>query len=152
MFDLKFRTIFWSHTKFKSYYRTFVEKKGYSWLFFVCFFKIQKVCLVFAKIWDHVSISGMHTNDRLNVRTREGKVIVNISEKNPNQVLYVADSIESVIKPHQIGGVRFLYDNIIESPSVYQSSPGKILFYLHIHLTQIQKNFMFWFPWFNGKK
>ena len=94
----------------------------------------------------------MHTNDRLNVRTREGKVIVNISEKNPNQVLYVADSIESVIKPHQIGGVRFLYDNIIESPSVYQSSPGKILFYLHIHLTQIQKNFMFWFPWFNGKK
>ncbi len=71
-------------------------------------------------------ISGMHTNDRLNVRTREGKVIVNISEKNPNQVLYVADSIESVIKPHQIGGVRFLYDNIIESPSVYQSSPGKI--------------------------
>ena len=93
----------------------------------------------------------MHTNDRLNVRTREGKVIVNISEKNPNQVLYVADSIESVIKPHQIGGVRFLYDNIIESPSVYQSSPGKILFYLHIHFTQIQKNFVFWFPWFNGK-
>ena len=82
-------------------------------------------CLVFRLDLDHVFISGMHTNDRLNVRTREGKVIVNISEKNPNQVLYVADSIESVIKPHQIGGVRFLYDNIIESPSVYQSSPGK---------------------------
>ena len=80
----------------------------------------------FANSEINVFVSGMHTNDRLNVRTREGKVIVNISEKNPNQVLYVADSIESVIKPHQIGGVRFLYDNIIESPSVYQSSPGKI--------------------------
>jgi RAD54-like protein 2 len=84
----------------------------------------------------------MHTNDRLNVRTREGKVIVNISEKNPNQVLYVADSIESVIKPHQIGGVRFLYDNIIESPSVYQSSPGKISF---VYLSF--KNVF----WFNAK-
>ena len=68
--------------------------------------------------------SGMHTNDKLNNRTSEGKVIVNISEKNPNEVIHVADSIEAVIKPHQIGGVRFLYDNIIESPSVYEKSQG----------------------------
>ena len=105
------------------------RKDVVDYLFFVCFSKFRKLTKKsssFAKIEINVFVSGMHTNDRLNVRTREGKVIVNISEKNPNQVLYVADSIESVIKPHQIGGVRFLYDNIIESPSVYQSSPGKI--------------------------
>ena len=68
--------------------------------------------------------SGMHTNDKLNTRTSQGKVVINISEKNPNEVICVADSIESVIKPHQIGGVRFLYDNIIESPSVYEKSQG----------------------------
>ncbi len=68
--------------------------------------------------------SGMHTNDRLNVRTPEGKVVVNVSEKNPPELVHVADSIEGVIKPHQIGGVRFLYDNIIESPSVYEKSQG----------------------------
>ena len=68
--------------------------------------------------------SGMHTNDKLNNRTSEGKVIVNISEKDPNEVIHVAETIQAVIKPHQIGGVRFLYDNIIESPSVYEKSQG----------------------------
>lgn len=68
--------------------------------------------------------SGMHTNDRLNVANAEGKVVINISEKNPEQVITVASSIETIIKPHQIGGVRFLYDNIIESPSVYENSQG----------------------------
>ena len=57
--------------------------------------------------------SGMHTNDKLNSRTSDGKVIINISEKRPDELIYVADSIQGVIKPHQIGGVRFLYDNII---------------------------------------
>ena len=55
----------------------------------------------------------MHTNDKLNSRTSDGKVIINISEKRPDELIYVADSIQGVIKPHQIGGVRFLYDNII---------------------------------------
>ena len=50
--------------------------------------------------------------------------IVNISEKNPPKLVHVAESIEAIIKPHQIGGVRFLYDNIIESPSVYEKSSG----------------------------
>ena len=61
---------------------------------------------------------------RFNVPNSEGKVVVNISEKNPDAAIYVADSVQSVIKPHQIGGVRFLYDNIIESPSVYEKSQG----------------------------
>ena len=62
--------------------------------------------------------SGMHTNDKLNSRTSEGKVIVNISEKKPDELIYVAESIQSVIKPHQIGGVRFLYDNIIGKENI----------------------------------
>ena len=68
--------------------------------------------------------SGMHTNDRLNSRTKDGKVVINVSEKNPEVVVHVAESIEKIIKPHQIGGVRFLYDNIIESPSTYDKSSG----------------------------
>lgn len=68
--------------------------------------------------------SGMHTNDRFNVPNSEGRVIINVSEKNPEEVVYTAESIEGVIKPHQIGGVRFLYDNIIESPSNYEKSQG----------------------------
>ena len=68
--------------------------------------------------------SGMHTDDRLNIKTKDGKVLINISEKNPEEPVHVAESIQNVIKPHQIGGVRFLYDNIIESPSTFQKSQG----------------------------
>lgn len=68
--------------------------------------------------------SGMHTNDKLNARTSDGKVVVNVSEKNPDQLIYVADSVQNVIKPHQIGGVRFLYDNIIGTYTTAYSKEG----------------------------
>ena len=65
--------------------------------------------------------SGMHTSDKLNTRTSDGKVVVNVSEKNPDELIYVAESVQNVIKPHQIGGVRFLYDNIIGTYYIIRS-------------------------------
>ena len=68
--------------------------------------------------------SGMHTSDKLNTRTSDGKVVVNVSEKNPDELIYVAESVQNVIKPHQIGGVRFLYDNIIGTYTTAYSKEG----------------------------
>ena len=80
--------------------------------------------------------SGMHTNDKLNSRTSDGKVIINISEKRPDELIYVADSIQGVIKPHQIGGVRFLYDNIIGMH--YSMKIAKITFAIAIGIISLQ--------------
>ena len=38
--------------------------------------------------------------------------------------IYLAPQIARVIKPHQIGGVRFLFDNIIESVERFSTSSG----------------------------
>lgn len=68
--------------------------------------------------------SGEHVNDSYNQPDSEGRVIVNIghSEREPN--IYVAPQIARIIKPHQIGGVRFLFDNIIESTERFDTSSG----------------------------
>lgn len=44
-------------------------------------------------------------------------MLVNVNHPPDEQNIYLADHLASRIKPHQIGGIRFLYDNIIESLS-----------------------------------
>ncbi|XP_044272177.1 helicase ARIP4-like isoform X2 [Tribolium madens] len=73
---------------------------------------------------DDPSNSGMHTNDEFNQPDEQGRVVVNIGHPENEPDLFLAPQIARVIKPHQIGGVRFLYDNVIESTGRFESSTG----------------------------
>lgn len=64
---------------------------------------------------DDPSNSGMHTNDEFNQPDEQGRVLVNVGHAEDEPDVFVAPQIAKIIKPHQIGGVRFLYDNIVES-------------------------------------
>ncbi|XP_032590333.1 helicase ARIP4 [Drosophila grimshawi] len=68
--------------------------------------------------------SGMHVKDIYNIPDEYGRVVVNIAHPEGEETLYLAPQIAKVIKPHQIGGVRFLYDNIIESTRRFNKSSG----------------------------
>lgn len=68
--------------------------------------------------------SGEHTNDLYNKKDAEGRVIVNVGHGEKEANVYVAPQIARIIKPHQIGGVRFLFDNIIESLELFDKSSG----------------------------
>ncbi|XP_059610592.1 helicase ARIP4 [Phlebotomus argentipes] len=68
--------------------------------------------------------SGLHVKDQYNVPDDQGRVIINIGHPENEPDVFVAPQISRVIKPHQIGGVRFLYDNIIESLDRFETSTG----------------------------
>ncbi|XP_076266100.1 uncharacterized protein LOC143199867 isoform X2 [Rhynchophorus ferrugineus] len=73
---------------------------------------------------DDPSNSGMHTNDEFNQPDEQGRVLVNVGHSEDEPDVFVAPQISRIIKPHQIGGVRFLYDNIVESINRFDSSAG----------------------------
>uniref|UniRef100_A0A672GFT4 Helicase ARIP4-like n=1 Tax=Salarias fasciatus TaxID=181472 RepID=A0A672GFT4_SALFA len=68
--------------------------------------------------------SGAHINDSLNQPDTQGRVLVNINHPAEEKDIYLAPQLARAVKPHQIGGIRFLYDNLIESLERYKSSSG----------------------------
>ena len=73
--------------------------------------------------------SGMHVDDRLNVPQTFGedeieKILVNVAHPSNEPDIFLPPQIQRVIKPHQVGGIRFLYDNLIENLGRFKSSPG----------------------------
>lgn len=68
--------------------------------------------------------SGLHVNDTYNLPDDKGRVLINFGHSDTEQDVFVAPQIARALKPHQIGGIRFLYDNIIESLDRYDSSTG----------------------------
>ncbi|XP_023947915.1 uncharacterized protein LOC112052903 [Bicyclus anynana] len=70
------------------------------------------------------SNSGMHVNDAYNIPDEQGRVLINIGHAENEEGIYLAPQIARIIKPHQIGGVRFLFDNIIESVQRFSTSTG----------------------------
>ncbi|CAH0407698.1 unnamed protein product [Chilo suppressalis] len=68
--------------------------------------------------------SGLHVNDSYNIPDEQGRVLINIGHTENEEDIFVAPQIARIIKPHQIGGVRFLFDNIIESVERFSSSTG----------------------------
>ncbi|CAH0554440.1 unnamed protein product [Brassicogethes aeneus] len=73
---------------------------------------------------DDPSNSGMHTNDEFNQPDERGRVLVNVGHPDDEPDVFLAPQIARIIKPHQVGGVRFLYDNVIESTTRFESSSG----------------------------
>ncbi|CAE1328762.1 RAD54L2 [Acanthosepion pharaonis] len=67
---------------------------------------------------------GTHINDSMNQKDEQGRVLINIGHPEGDPDVFLASQIAEVIKPHQIGGVRFLYDNVIESQSRFKTSSG----------------------------
>lgn len=51
-------------------------------------------------------------------------IVSDIGHPEGESDIYLAPQIARVIKPHQIGGVRFLFDNIIESVERFSTSSG----------------------------
>ncbi|KAL5289363.1 RAD54L2 family protein [Megaselia abdita] len=68
--------------------------------------------------------SGLHVNDAFNIPDEKGRVVVNIGHLETEEDIYVAPQLSSILKPHQIGGIRFLFDNIIESVARFKQSTG----------------------------
>lgn len=73
---------------------------------------------------DDPTNSGMHTNDEFNQPDSQGRVLINVGHPESDPDIFLAPQIARIIKPHQIGGVRFLYDNVIESTSRFEKSAG----------------------------
>ena len=68
--------------------------------------------------------SGMHVDDSLNVHEADGRVLVNVNHPTSDHDIHLAPQLGQYIKPHQIGGVRFLYDNLVESLERFNDSQG----------------------------
>lgn len=73
---------------------------------------------------DDPSNSGMHTNDRYNIPDEHGRVLVNVGHPETEPDVFLSPQVARIIKPHQIGGIRFLFDNIVESIERYKTSSG----------------------------
>ncbi|KAJ8394833.1 hypothetical protein AAFF_G00041880 [Aldrovandia affinis] len=68
--------------------------------------------------------SGAHVNDVLNQPDAQGRVLVNINHPANERDLFLSPQLARAVKPHQVGGIRFLYDNLVESVERYRNSSG----------------------------
>ncbi|XP_061636174.1 helicase ARIP4-like isoform X3 [Phyllopteryx taeniolatus] len=68
--------------------------------------------------------SGMHINDDFNRPDNQGRVLVNLNHPSTEKDIFLSRQLARAVKPHQIGGIRFLYDNLVESVERFGSSSG----------------------------
>lgn len=68
--------------------------------------------------------SGSHANDALNQLDTQGRVLVNLNHPAVEEDIFLSAQLARAVKPHQIGGIRFLYDNLVESLERFSSSSG----------------------------
>lgn len=60
-------------------------------------------------------LKNVHMNDSFNVPDENGMVLINVNHPREDPDLYLIPFLARHVKPHQIGAVRFMYDNIVES-------------------------------------
>ncbi|XP_040905386.1 helicase ARIP4-like isoform X2 [Toxotes jaculatrix] len=68
--------------------------------------------------------SGAHVNDVLNRPDAQGRVLINLNHPASEPDIFLSPQLARAVKPHQIGGIRFLYDNLVESVERFSSSSG----------------------------
>ncbi|XP_078676630.1 helicase ARIP4-like isoform X1 [Branchiostoma floridae x Branchiostoma belcheri] len=68
--------------------------------------------------------SGSHTDDATNQPDALGRVLINVNHPATESDIFLSPQLGRSVKPHQIGGIRFLYDNLVESLERYKSSGG----------------------------
>ncbi|XP_017266885.1 helicase ARIP4 isoform X2 [Kryptolebias marmoratus] len=68
--------------------------------------------------------SGAHANDAQNQPDTRGRVLVNLNHPTSDKNIFLSPQLARVVKPHQIGGIRFLYDNLVESLERFSNSSG----------------------------
>ncbi|KAM6983009.1 helicase ARIP4-like isoform 1-T1 [Tautogolabrus adspersus] len=68
--------------------------------------------------------SGAHVNDTLNRPDGDGRVLVNLNHPAAEEDIFLSPQLAQAVKPHQVGGIRFLYDNLVESVERFSSSSG----------------------------
>ncbi|VDN32361.1 unnamed protein product [Dibothriocephalus latus] len=63
--------------------------------------------------------------DAANLPDANGRISIGSSGSGSEaQTLFLSPHITRIIKPHQVSGVRFLYDNLIESQSQFETTEG----------------------------
>lgn len=67
---------------------------------------------------------GSHVNDALNQPDPLGRVLVNVGHPPEDPDVFLAPQLAPLVKPHQIGGIRFLFDNVVESVGRFDTSSG----------------------------
>ncbi|NP_001368704.1 Helicase ATP-binding domain-containing protein [Caenorhabditis elegans] len=55
---------------------------------------------------------------------KEGRLLVNAGHPEEDPDIFVISHLTHVLQPHQLGGIRFMYDNTIESLGEYKKSDG----------------------------
>ncbi|KAL3063901.1 hypothetical protein OYC64_000259 [Pagothenia borchgrevinki] len=62
--------------------------------------------------------------DALNRPDSRGRVLVNLNHPDVETDIFLSPQLARAVKPHQIGGIRFLYDNLVESVERFGSTGG----------------------------
>ncbi|XP_038149771.1 helicase ARIP4-like isoform X2 [Cyprinodon tularosa] len=68
--------------------------------------------------------SGAHANDAQNQPDSQGRVLINLNHPATEEDIFLSPQLARAVKPHQIGGIRFLYDNLVESLELFRNSSG----------------------------
>ncbi|KAJ3586450.1 hypothetical protein NHX12_012848, partial [Muraenolepis orangiensis] len=63
-------------------------------------------------------------NDALNQPDAGGRVLVNVEHPRSEGDIYLSPQLARAVKPHQIGGIRFLYSNLVESVERFSAGGG----------------------------
>lgn len=73
---------------------------------------------------EDTELCGVHANDALNRPDAQGRVLVNVNHPDTDPDIFLSPHLARSVQPHQIGGIRFLYDNLVESVERFRSSTG----------------------------
>ncbi|XP_066935875.1 helicase ARIP4-like [Clytia hemisphaerica] len=73
---------------------------------------------------NHHTDLGLHTRDTFNKPEADGRVWINLNKKEFEEKVFLSKHISQILKPHQIGGLRFMFDNLIESVNEFRPNRG----------------------------
>ncbi|XP_075949419.1 helicase ARIP4-like isoform X2 [Anarhichas minor] len=85
---------------------------------------VEHVSRKFTVEKEEIEPSGAHANDALNRPDPRGRVLVNLNHPTAEKDIFLMPQLARAVKPHQIGGIRFLYDNLVESVEQFGGSSG----------------------------